>query len=347
MTKLKFAFFGASFWAHYQLAAWKELAGAECVAICNRTRARGEKLAREFGVPAVYDDPAELFAKERLDFVDVCTYPYSFRDLIRVIAPHRVPIITQKPMAPSLAIAEENMRVCREAGIPYLIHENWRWQAQLRELKHVLDRGEIGTPFRARISLVSGFPVFINEPQIAELEDFILTDLGTHLLDLARFYFGEAQSLYCQIHRVHPDIKGEDVATVMLAMGAKTTVTCELGYAENPIEHEYFPQTMVFVEGDRGTAEIAKDYWLRVTTKTGTHARRFPPTPYAWVDPNYHLIHSSIVPCHANLLSALRGEGVAETTAADNYQTLRLVYAAYDSARNKRAVHLSQFAKNA
>lgn len=340
MKNIKFALFGAGFWARFQLAAWKELAGAECVAIFNRTRATGEKFASEFGVPMVYDDLNELFRRERLDFVDICTNPFSLSGIVKAVAAHKVPLITQKPMAPSLAIAEQNIRACREAGVPYLIHENWRWQTQLRELKRILDRGEIGTPFRARISMVSGFPVFINEPQIKELHEFILTDMGTHILDLARFYFGEAESLYCRTTQVHADIKGEDVATVMMSMGNKMTVTCEMGYAENYYEHECFPQTMVFVEGDKGSAEVAKDYWVRVTTASGTQARRFPPVCYPWSDPNYLVVHSSIVPCNANLLQALRGDGSAETTAEDNYLTLRLVFAAYDSARANQVIHL-------
>jgi predicted dehydrogenase len=334
--------FGAGFWAHFQLAAWKELQGVECVAICNRTRSKGEKFARELGVPAVYDDPEELFRREKLDFVDIVTYPFTLSHFVKLVAAHKIPVISQKPMAPSIAIAEENLRACREAGVPYFIHENWRWQPQIRELKGVLDSGVIGTPFRARISMVSGFPVFINEPQLKDLVEFILTDTGTHILDIARFYFGEAQILYCQVHRVHPDVKGEDVATVMMLMGGKTTVTCELGYAENYLEHEYFPETMIFVEGNKGTAEVTKDYWVRVTTESGTQAKRHPPARYPWVDPDYHVVHASIVPCNANLLQALRGEGPAETTGDDNLKTLKLVFAAYDSARGGKAIHFDQ-----
>ncbi|HVN79907.1 MAG TPA: Gfo/Idh/MocA family oxidoreductase [Terriglobia bacterium] len=344
MTQLRFAMFGTGFWARFQLAAWKELESVDCVAIYNRTRSRGEKFAREFGVPAVYDDAEELLRREKLDFVDIVTYPFTLSHFVKLVAAHKIPVISQKPMAPSIAIAEENLQACREAGVPYFIHENWRWQPQLRELKRVLDSGIIGAPFRARISMVSTYPVFINEPQLKNLEEFILTDTGTHILDMPRFYFGEAESLYCQVHRVHPDVKGEDVATVMLMMrGGKTTVTCELGYPENYVENDYFPQTMIFVEGDKGTAEVARDYWVRVTTSAGTHARRFPPKRYPWVDPDYHVIHSSIVPCNANFLQALRGEGPAETTGEDNLKTLKLVFAAYDSARAGKVVHFGKW----
>ena len=338
MENLRFALFGASFWARFQLAAWKELPGVECAAICNRTRSKGEKLAAEFGVPAVYDDPEELFRREKLDFVDIVTYPFTLSHFVKMAAAHKVPVISQKPMAPSLAIARENLQACRAAGVPYFVHENWRWQTQLRELKKVLRSGAIGVPFRARISMVSSFPVFINEPQIKDLEEFILTDMGTHILDIARFFFGEAQSVYCQVHRIHSDAKGEDVATVMMLMGGKTTVTCEMGYPENHVENDYFPQTLIYVEGTKGTVEVARDYWVRVTTESGTHARRHPPARYSWADPDYHVVHSSIVPCNANFLQALRGQGSAETTGEDNYKTLQLVFAAYESARSGKAV---------
>lgn len=340
MSNLKFAMFGAGFWAHFQLAAWQELDGVECVAIYNRTRSKGERFARKFGVPAVYDDPQELLLREHLDFVDIVTYPFTLSRFVKLVAAHKIPVISQKPMAPSMEIAEENLRACREAGIPYFVHENWRWQSHLRELKKVLDSGVIGRPFRARISMVSAYPVFVNEPQIKNLKEFILTDMGTHILDIARFYFGEAQNVYCQIHQVHSDIQGEDVATVMMMMGGHTTVTCEMGYPENYIEYDYFPQTLIYVEADKGSAEIARDYWLRVTTREGTQARRYPPVRYSWVDPDYHAVHSSIVPCNANFLHALRGEVAAETTGEDNVKTLRLVFAAYDSARSGNAVSL-------
>ncbi|MGH9846230.1 MAG: Gfo/Idh/MocA family protein [Blastocatellia bacterium] len=335
---LRFAILGTGFWARYQLAGWRELAGVECVALYNRTRGKAEALAREFGVAAVYDNAEEMLEREDLDFVDIITSVETHSELVHLAAHYKTPVICQKPMAPTLEAAEQMARACRDAGAPLFIHENWRWQAPIRHFKNVLASGEIGRPFRARIEMKSGFPVFKNQPFLAELEQFILTDLGSHLLDAARFLFGEAESLYCQIHRAHPRIKGEDLATVMMKMGGQTTVLCEMAYAENYLERERFPETFIFVEGDKGSAELAPDFWVRVTTAAGTHARRFPPPRYAWADPAYDLAHASIVPCNANLLAALRGEAEAETTGEDNLKTVKLVFAAYESARHDQVV---------
>jgi len=340
MSTLRFAVIGAGFWAPFQLAAWRELEGAECVAVCDQVRSKAEALARQRGVPAIYEDPEELFRSERLDFVDIITGPGTHPSLVHQAAAHHVPVITQKPMAPSMAAAEQMLAACREAGVPLLVHENWRWQTALRHLQSVLADHRIGTPFRARIEMISGFPVFINQPYLKELEQFIVVDMGTHILDVARLLFGEADSVYCQTYRAHRDIKGEDVATVMMKMGGKTTVLCHMGFAGNYLEHDRFPETFVFVEGEGGSVELGPDFWIRVTTEAGTYAKRYPPPHYSWADPAYDVAHSSLVACNANLLQALRGEGPAETTGEDNLKTLRLVFAAYESAASGQVVRL-------
>jgi predicted dehydrogenase len=340
MADLRFAAFGAGFWAPFQLAGWMELGGVKCVAIYNRTLSKAEEVARHFGIPAVYSDPEELLRRESLDFVDIITAPWTHSWLVRLAAKYQRAVICQKPMAMSYPEANEMVQTCQKAGVPFFIHENWRWQKPVRELKKILDEGTIGTPFRARISQISAFPVFSFEPNLKEWEQYILADMGSHLLDTARFLFGEASLLCCQTHRVHPDIKGEDVATVMMLMGKQTTVTIEIGYAETPIELDVFPNTLIFVEGDKGTAEIGKDYWIRVTNKTGTYARRCLPPRYRWSDPEYLPFHASIVPCNQNLLGALRGEGQAETIGEDNLKTVELVFAAYESAASCKTVRM-------
>jgi hypothetical protein len=47
-----------------------------------------------------------------------------------------------------------------------------------------------------------------------------------------------------------------------------------------------------------------------------------------------------MVDCHRDLMRALRGQGQAETTGADNLKTLALVFGAYESARRDAVVRL-------
>lgn len=339
MRDLRFAMIGAGFWARYQLAAWHELPGANCVALYNRTRSKAERLGAEFNVSSVYDSAEELLQREKPDFVDIVTDVDTHSQFVQIAAAYKTPVICQKPMAPSIAEAEKMIAVCAAQNVPFSVHENWRWQTPMRELKKVLNSELLGPVFRARIDYCNSFPVFNNQPFLKTLEQFIVTDMGSHILDVARFLFGEPARVYCQIHQIHRDIMGEDAATVMMRMRNGATVTCNLSYASR-VEHDCFPQTFVFVEGESGSVELAPDYWLRVTTERGTETRRHPPPSYAWADPRYALVHSSIVECHRDLLTALQNNSAPETSAVDNLKTLRLVQAAYDSARRNQAIDI-------
>jgi D-apiose dehydrogenase len=340
MRPLRFAIIGTGFWSRYQLASWRELPGVECVALFNRTRAKAAALAEEFNVPAVYDEVEALFHGERLDFIDIVTDVGTHEQFVTLAAQYKLPVICQKPMAPDLATARTMVNTCRQMGVSLFVHENWRWQAPIRAFKEVLTSGKLGRLVRGRIDYAHSFPVFDNQPFLKELEQFILTDIGTHILDVARFLWGEATELYCQTRRIHPDIKGEDVATVMMRMADGLTVTANMSYASR-WEFDRFPETLIYVEGRAGGASLGLDGVLKVFTRDGVEQFRIQPKSYAWADPAYALIHASIVDCHRNLLGALRGEAPAETTGEDNLKTLELVFAAYDSAAEGRVIQLT------
>ena len=91
--------------------------------------------------------------------------------------------------------------------------------------------------------------------------------------------------------------------------GGRTTVTVNMAYAGTPLERECFPQTLVFIEGDRGSIEVAPDFWVRVTTADGTRSCRVPAADFPWADPDYAAVHASMVPCQADILRASRWRG--------------------------------------
>ncbi len=339
---LRFALFGTGFWSRYQLAAWKEVGGVECVALYNRTPQRAAALAKAMGVSATaYADPGDLLKDEELDFVDIVTNNETHSELVHLAASQNVPVICQKPMAPSWQEAKTMVETCGSRSLPFYIHENWRWQSPIRKLKEILSEGGLGPPYRARIRMASAFPVFDNQPALRTLDQFLLLDMGSHILDVARFLFGEPVSLYCTTSQIQTGIRGEDVATVVLTTCSGATITCEMAYAGTPLEDDSFPQTFAFIECEYGSVELGPDYYLRITTKEGTRIVHSPPATFRWVDPCYEVVHASIVPCLRDLLGGLRGEWEPETTGEDNLKTMRLVFASYDSASKNEVIRVN------
>lgn len=335
----KFGVIGAGFWSNVQTAAWLELPGVKPTAVCDTDIERAKLLASRFSIPKIYTNTEEMFKNEELDFADIITPPSTHEQIILSAIDHKIPVISQKPMSTNLESANKMVQKSKEKGVPFFVHENWRWQRPIRRLKEILDSGSIGEVFRSRIMYSNNYPVFENQPFLKDLDQFILTDMGTHLLDTARFLFGEAKSVYCSTSSITPGIKGEDVATVSLKMRNGSHCNIEMSYATVE-QNTSFPQTFIMIEGNNGTLNLGSDYMITQTYKDKTIRRRYAPKLYSWSDPKYKLVQSSIVPANANFLNALNGKTEAETTGEDNLKTLRLVYAAYDSASFNQVVSI-------
>lgn len=340
MKKLRGAIIGTGFWANYQVPAWLELEGIEIVALYNRTKTKAEDINTKFSLKAnIYDNYSLLLESEKLDFVDIITDVDTHAKFAMMAAAKGLDVICQKPMAASFLEAQEIIKACKEANVKLFVHENFRWQAPIRALKTAINSGVIGKPFKARVSFCSGFPVFENQPFLAEIDKFIITDIGSHILDICRYLFGEAKSLYCLTQKVNPKIKGEDVANVLLEMKSGLHCYAEMSYA-SILEKEAFPQTLVLIEGEKGSLHLSNDFVLKTISRVGVIAEEIiKPKMYDWLDPEYAVVHSSIVDCNADILKGMQG-AQSETTADDNFKTVELVWKSYESAEKKIKIAL-------
>jgi predicted dehydrogenase len=341
MKKLRFAAFGTGFWSHFQLPGWLELENIECVALYNRTLSKAKALSGKIGNPRCYDNPEELLDHEELDFVDILTDVDTHFKFTKMAAEKGRDVVCQKPMAPSYNDAINLVQVCKENNVKLFINENFRWQVPVRKVKEKIDSGEIGKVFKGRVTFCSAFPVFDNQPFLAELDQFILTDIGSHILDVCRFLMGEADTLHCEIQTVNPKIKGEDVANVFMKMKNGAHCYAEMSYASR-LEKEVFPQTLLLLEGTKGSVRLDPDFTVVTTTTNGSISEKVKPIIYDWIDPDYAVVHSSIVDAQRDILNGLSG-GNAETTGDDNFKTMQLVWASYRSAETGKIIQMDKF----
>jgi D-apiose dehydrogenase len=329
---------GCGFFARNHLNAWRDVDGAEIVALCDTDEARLRERAAEFGVGATYGDAETMLREAELDFVDVVTQVGSHRPLVELAARQGIPVICQKPLAPSLEDARAMVEACRAAGVPFMVHENFRWQRPMRETKRAAD--SIGELFFGRIQWRTAWDVYTDQPYLATDERFILSDIGVHLLDLARFFMGEAAELRCLTQSVNPRVRGEDVATVLLRMRNGAACVVDMSFASH-LEREMFPQTLIHLEGAGGSVVLDHDFELAVTTPEGTQGRQVGPGPVSWAIPLVQHVQESVIAIQQHWSDCLRAGQTPETSGADNLKTLELVFGSYDSAEQERLIELA------
>ncbi|NJO70264.1 MAG: Gfo/Idh/MocA family oxidoreductase [Bacteroidetes bacterium] len=338
MKKLKGAIFGCGFWSQFQIGGWSELPQVEIIATYNRTLSKAEEKAKMFNIPNFYNDAEQLLKSHpEIDFVDIITDVDTHFQFVELAARYKKNVICQKPMAPNLETAIKMVKVCQENNVKYYIHENYRWQPQFRRIKQILDQGTIGKPFRCLTGFNTAFPLFETQPFLAQLEQFALTDQGSHQFDVLRFFFGEAESLYCSTQQVNPTIKGEDVATTLIKMKSGVTCIQQISFS-SMLEQEVFPQTLLLIEGSKGSIRLDPGLIIKTTTSAGTLTEKVSLENYRWQTERLTNEPPSIVSCNRDILNDMLGLSNAETTGNDNLKTVELVFAGYDSAKINQVI---------
>lgn len=328
---LKGGLIGCGFFAVNQLHGWRDVQGARIVAICDRDPERLKLVGDQFGIDRRYGDAADMLNGEQLDFVDIATTVASHRALVEQAARRRLPVICQKPFARTMEDARAMVEACRTAGVPLMVHENFRWQSAIRAVKASIDAGEIGRIFWGRVSFRSAYDVFSNQPYLAEGERFIIEDLGIHALDVARALFGDARSIMARTARVNARIKGEDVATMLLSHAGDVTSVVDCSYATIQAV-EPFPETLIEVDGTAGSIRLGRGYRMVVATRAGARETDVAPPLLPWASRPWHNIQESVVAIQQHWADCLSANREPETSGADNLKTLALVEAAYQSA---------------
>jgi D-apiose dehydrogenase len=337
---MKGALIGCGFFAQNQLHAWRDIDGAEIVALCDCDPERLAATAETFGIARTYTDAAAMFAAEELDFVDIATTVQSHRPLVEMAAGAGCHVICQKPFAETMDDARAMVAAVEAAGRTLMVHENFRWQSAVRKAIETVRSGAIGTPFFGRVAFRSGYDVYSGQPYLAEGERFIIEDLGIHILDISRALFGDVERIAATTKRVNPKIKGEDVATMLLAHegGVTSVVDCSYATRRTP---ETFPQSLLEIDGTEGTLRLDAGYSLVVQTGGNETVTDVSPPVLPWAERPWHNIQESVRIIQQHFVACINAGTQPETSGADNLKTLALVQAAYRSAETGETVRLS------
>lgn len=207
------------------LQAWQQVRGAGVVAVCDPDATRARQRAQQFGIAAVYTDPAQMLAHEALDAVDIITPRQTHADMVRLAARHGVHALCEKPLCPSFEEAQALVDDV-DGRIHVMVNENWRYRAYFRQIAQWLHEGKLGQVTHARIALwrsnmlrrddglvtsLTRQPFLAHEPQVLIAESLI------HELDVVRALFGEMEVLACITSRASEHIVGEDNAVLLRA----------------------------------------------------------------------------------------------------------------------------------
>jgi len=139
------------------LPAWRRAARkglGRVVALCDVDPQRGRAVASAHGVPAVYEDAAEMCRREGLDAVDVCTPPASHAPVVVAALQAGAHVMVEKPMATSVAECDLMMEAAAAAARTLCVVHSDLFYRSFLDARARLRGGEVGA-FRGMRILLS------------------------------------------------------------------------------------------------------------------------------------------------------------------------------------------------
>ncbi len=191
MDKVKIGLVGAGNIANTHMSAYKGVADAEVVAICDIDKGKAERLAAKYGVEKAYGSIEEMIASEALDAVDVCVWNVNHAKCAIYAMEHGLHVVCEKPMAYNAEEAAEMKAVSEKTGKLLMIAFVTRYADDTRVVKDYIDKDYLGDIYYAKAQYVRrhGNPGgWFGDKSRSGGGPVI--DLGVHVIDRARYLMG-------------------------------------------------------------------------------------------------------------------------------------------------------------
>lgn len=212
---------GAGYFAKFQYEAWSRIPEVEIVAVCDQGEEKARAMQEQFSIAKRYTSWTQMLDEAAPDFVDIITPPPVHEEMCAYAAKRGIHVICQKPLAPTFEEAERIVNTVRSAGVRFMVHENWRWQPWYRKIKEIRLAGTIGefTHIHVLTRLGDGWgdrAYLDRQPFFRDYPRLLIYETGVHFIDTFRYLLGEVKSVYANLRRLNPVIKGEDAGQLLL-----------------------------------------------------------------------------------------------------------------------------------
>lgn len=333
MKQLRGVAIGAGYFSQFHFEAWSRMEGVELVAICDLDADKAAAAASTHGVPKCYSDFERMLTTEKPDFVDIITRPDSHLSLVRRAVQHDVAIICQKPLAPSFEEATMLVQVATEAGVPLMVHENFRFQPWYREIKHLIESQAIGTKLHSiqvRTRTGDGWQpdaYLARQPYFRDMKRFLVFETGVHFLDVFRFLGGEVAGVFASLRRLNPEIAGEDAGTLLVEHNNGVASIWDANrFNEANTNDPRYTFGEVLVEGNGGSIRLYPDGRLTVQALGG------PEEDHEYQHAKRNFAGDCVFATQSHFIDCLRNGKSFETSGEEYLKTLTVQEAAYASA---------------
>jgi len=183
---------GRGNYGHGLDVVWKDIGPARVVAVADPDPKGRAAAAKRTQAHKTYADYHEMLVREKPHIVSVAPrWLDQHRDMVLACAEHNCHVFLEKPMCQDLAQADEMIAAMEKRNLKLAIAHQTRYSPALQNARNLIQDGLLGDilEFRGRGK----------EDRRGGGEDLMV--LGTHIMDLMRFFGGDPQWCFATVRQ--------------------------------------------------------------------------------------------------------------------------------------------------
>ncbi|KAK4536715.1 hypothetical protein CDCA_CDCA09G2740 [Cyanidium caldarium] len=314
-----------------------QLPNARCVHIADFVESAAKAAATKFNIPRVSTDYRKILEDKEVHAVFICSPSSLHTEQIKAAAAVGKHIFCEKPLAVTLAEADDVIATVEKAGVKMMLAFQRRFDPFFSAAQAAIARGDIGEPYTFKLTSRDPAPPPIDYLKMSGGQ---ANDQAIHDFDVARFMMngGECTEVFTAgACRIDPKIASEagdtDVMLIMLKFdnGAFGTIevsrACAFGYDQR-----------VEVFGSKGQVSFGNAYPNDVLVEDSASVRRAA-MPYSFFMDRYKSAYRNEV---SAFVECILNNTAPPTTARDGKAAMVLARAAKRSLLEGRPVKTSE-----
>lgn len=322
---------------HFDAVA--KVPGLRLTAVCDIVEDRAREAGGRLGVPwfTSYD---AMLAHAEADVVTVATPSGLHPEHGIAAARAGKHVVSEKPMAISLAGADALVRACDDAGVQLFVVKQNRLNPPIQLLRKAIEKGRFGRIFVVNTTVRWTRPqeYYAQAPWRGTwaLDGGAILNQASHYVDLMQWLIGPVESVVAKTATLARQIEAEDTGAAVLKFRDGAIGVIEVTMLAYPRNLE----GSITILGEKGTVKVGGtavnkvEHWEFANydddDKLVDAASTAPPNVYGFGHEGYY----------RNVLSVLRGEANADTDGRSGRKSLELILAIYESARTGRNVEI-------
>lgn len=214
MKEIRIGIVGLGGMAHAHMEQMEKLTGIRIVALCDSNPEAVERVANKYNISKEkqYSHYSELIADHEVDAVLSITPNNVHYEIVKCCLLHQKPFMTEKPFTRTFEEAYELNQLfdANTNQVPSMVGYSYRYVPAFRYARELVRQGKIGPIRHIFVQYLQswGVPMFqtpMNWRYSNEISGTgVLADLGTHMVDAARFLIGEFEEVTAILKNLVP-----------------------------------------------------------------------------------------------------------------------------------------------